>query len=576
MKKRMSKRLAAIILTITLGMSMLTGCGQKSETAESDYAVEESTGVKEENVEATEEESANEAMEDGFTWSNDDSKGTLDENRLQSDFYEESAAKEKSMTEYDFIGHNNYDRGRKFENEEYGYYRENQFVDAREENTSTFAADVDTASYSNIRKMIQDGFYVPEIPEDAVRIEEMINYFNYDLKKPQNGKPFGITAETGVCPWNDRNLLVMVGISTDEIDLSKDVPSNLVFLLDVSGSMSDEDKLPLLQKSFGMLAEQLTEKDRVSIVTYADGDEVVLEGARGNETAKIIRALNNLEAGGSTNGGAGIQRAYKIAEANYIEGGNNRVILATDGDLNVGITSEEELEELITDKKKGGVYLSVLGFGTGNIKDNKMELLADKGNGNYSYIDSVKEGRKVLVKEMGATLKTVAKDVKIQMEFNDSYVKTYRLIGYDNRVMNNKDFRNDSKDGGEIGAGHSVVALYEVEPAYDLTGSYRNERGNMPGGKQIATLRIRYKEPEGTKSMEVSGVIKGSAGKNTSNDFQFASCVAEFGLLLKISEFKENASYESILERLGKISKDDDKAEFEQLVIHASYSEREY
>lgn len=586
MKKRIYERLLTILLVTTLGMSMLTGCGQKEKQEVHDTGMQETGEEMPEESTATAEEdgftwdSAETAEEDGFTWDSAENEGNLNETPSNSDDSRgtaEQKSKQASRQESmvvdqisDTIDYEDGYKNRSFEEEEYSYFRENSFVDAREENTSTFAADVDTASYSIIRKMLKEGYHASEIPEDAVRIEEMINYFEYDLKKPQNGKPFGITVETGNCPWNNRNMLVMVGVSTEKVDLSEDVPSNLVFLLDVSGSMCDEDKLPLLQQSFGMLAEQLTEKDRVSIVTYADGDQVVLEGARGNETAKIMRALNNLEAGGSTNGGAGIQRAYKLAEDNYVEGGNNRVILATDGDLNVGITSGKELEELITEKKKGGVFLSVLGFGTENIKDNKMELLADKGNGNYSYIDSVKEGRKVFVEELGATLKTVAKDVKLQMEFDDKYVKSYRLIGYDNRVMNNEDFTDDRKDGGEIGAGHSVVAFYEVEPANEFSKTYREDRSNMLGGKKFATLRIRYKEPEGTRSMEVSGDITGTKSINASDDFIFASCVAEFGLLLKNSEYKENADYESILSRLDKLEKDDYKTELEKLVYFAS------
>lgn len=317
--------------------------------------------------------------------------------------------------------------------EEYSAVEEPGFKSVANDPLSTFSADVDTASYSNLRRMIENGYSMEEIPEGAIRIEEMLNYFSYDYQLPRKGEPFGVTTVIGDCPWNKDAKLLQIGLKTQEIDFSEAPDSNLVFLLDVSGSMYTDDKLLLLQKSFTMLVQELGRKDTVSIVTYAGADCVVLEGESGDNQEEIVAAVNALEAGGSTNGADGIETAYKLAERYFIKGGNNRVILATDGDLNVGPSSESELDALITEKKESGVYLTVLGFGTGNIKDNKMETLADHGNGNYAYIDSVGEAKKVLVEQMGATLVTVARDVKLQVEFNPAYIKGYRLLGYENR-----------------------------------------------------------------------------------------------------------------------------------------------
>ena len=330
---------------------------------------------------------------------------------------------------------------------------------------STFSADVDTASYANVRRMIEDGYSIEWIDPNAVRPEEFINYFSYDLKDPEAGEKFGITTQIAVCPWNEKHQLMLVGMKTEDIDLSEAPPENLTFLLDVSGSMSDSDKLPLLQKSFLQLIEQLDEDDTVSIVTYANGVEVVLDSVKGSDKKAITNAINSLVAEGGTYGEGGIQKAYELAEQNYREDANNRIILATDGDLNIGISEPDELERLIKEKRDKGIYLSVLGFGTGNIRDDNMERLADCGNGNYSYIDSLLEARKVMVEEMGASFHTVAEDVKLQVEFNPEKVNAYRLIGYENRLMEATDFRDDTKDAGEIGAGHSVIALYELIPA---------------------------------------------------------------------------------------------------------------
>ena len=443
--------------------------------------------------------------------------------------------------------------------EEYKYVAENTWMNVKTSPFSTFAADVDTASYANVRRMLTRG---QEVPVDAVRIEEMINYFHYDYKAPTNGDPFSVTTEMAPCPWNENSRLLMVGLSAPELDTSERVNSNLVFLIDVSGSMDGEDRLGLVQRSFKLLCEELQPGDRVSIVTYASGDKIVLEGATGDEKAKICDAIEDLFAGGGTNGGAGIQSAYKLAEQYFIEGGNNRVILATDGDLNIGITDEGGLTRLIEEEAKSGVFLSVLGFGWGNISDTRMEALADHGNGNYSYIDSISEARKVLIEEMGSTLFTVAKDVKLQVEFNPALVKGYRLIGYENRTMAAEDFANDAKDGGEIGAGHQVTALYEValidskQEVPEVASRY-GEDGTVATGSlngEYLTVNVRYKEPDGdTSKLLVFPVTDETYHEEMSENLSWAAGVAQAGMLLKKSEFAGTSELKSVLERLGKL-----------------------
>lgn len=477
--------------------------------------------------------------------------------------------------------------------EEYGRFSEGGFQSVRKEPLSTFSADVDTASYSNLRRMIESGYGIEDIPEGAVRIEEIINYFSYgDLKAPERNEPFGVTTQIMPCPWNEETELLRIGLKTEEIDYNDMPSSNLVFLLDISGSMYAEDKLPLLQESFAMLAENLTEKDRVSIITYAGDDTVVIEGVSGDNTKKICEALYSLEAGGSTHGSKGIETAYRLAEDYYIKGGNNRIILATDGDLNVGLTTEEELEDLITEKKETGIFLSVLGFGTGNIKDNKMEILADKGNGNYAYIDSLKEANKVLVEEMGATLLTICKDVKFQVEFNPAVVEEYRLIGYENRRLNPEDFADDTKDAGEIGSGHCVTALYEIVTTKQGTGREETDGRKLKYAKEHEevyneeidneeiysqqtaaaadsrkeeewlTVSIRYKEPDGNESRLLEYPVDGTAyTKQPGEDFLFAAAAAEFGLAAMDSEYKENASLEHVNEVLKSIDLEDEYKE---------------
>ena len=549
----MRKEIIAVLLSITLLVGTLTGCGKStSDTATSAAGITENTEAK-----AWTEEAA-----------------TEEEKTVKGESYLDGC--------YDYDP----DFTRKENSEEYSEWEEKGYSSVMKEPVSTFSADVDTASYSNLRRLIREGYSIDELPENAVRIEEMLNYFTYDYKEPEGSEPFGVTAKIGKCPWNEDAELVMLGLKTEDIDYEDAPASNLVFLLDVSGSMYADDKLPLLQEAFCLLADNLTEKDRVSIVTYAGNDTVVLEGVSGDKTRTIKKALMGLEAGGGTHGSKGIETAYALAEDNFIKGGNNRVILATDGDLNIGLTSEEELEELITEKKESGIFLSVLGFGTGNIKDNKMETLADKGNGNYAYIDSLREANKVLVEEMSATLLTICKDVKLQVEFNPAVVSEYRLIGYENRALNKEDFDDDTKDAGEIGAGHSVTALYEVilkEPLSGLSDEdindlkysdeYRKEQGkdsleNSSTEKEWFTLSIRYKKP----AEEESSLLAYPIGfenymENPDDDFRFAGAVAEFGLLASHSENPEDASVKNVKKILKSIDLDDEyKEEFLELV----------
>lgn len=446
-----------------------------------------------------------------------------------------------------------------YDTREYDSMTENGFVSTADRPLSTFAADRDTASYSNVRAYIETGCLPPD---GAVRIEEMLNYFTYDYrKKPENGEKFSIYTEYSDCPWNKDTKLMMVGINTDEIDFEDKKPSNLVFLIDTSGSMYEDNKLPLVQQSFAMLAENLDENDRVSIVTYAGEDTVVLSGTPGSEQYTITEALSSMTAEGCTNGGDAIITAYELAEKNFIEGGNNRVILATDGDMNVGLTSESDLVDLITEEKKeNNIFLSVLGFGTDNLKDNKLEALADNGDGNYAFIDSAYEAKKVLVDEMGGTLNTVAKDVKFQIEFNPENVKGYRQIGYENRALADADFDNDAVDGGEIGAGHMVTVLYEIVPAgsdFEVSAAehkYGTDNGDSKAdySGELVTVNIRYKEPDGDKSSLVSHVVKtDSYSSEMSSDMSAASAVAAYGMILKNSEYAGSADLDMVLSLIG-------------------------
>ena len=466
--------------------------------------------------------------------------------------------------------------------EEYDYFKENAWMNVKMSPFSTFAADVDTASYANVRRMLTRG---QQVPVDAVRIEEMVNYFHYDYAQPKYGEPFSVTTEMAPCPWNENTMLFMVGLAAKDLDTSERPDSNLVFLIDVSGSMDGADRLGLVQRSFKLLCEELRPGDHVSIVTYASGDKVVMDGATGEDKTKICEAIEDLFASGGTNGSAGIQTAYELAEKNYIKGGNNRIILATDGDLNIGITDEGSLIRLIEDKAKSGVFLSVLGFGWGNVSDARMQALADHGNGNYNYIDNIAEARKVLIDEMGSTLFTVAKDVKLQVEFNPSQVKGYRLIGYENRVMAAEDFANDAKDGGEIGAGHQVTALYEValngskQEIPEVESRYGNTESGTTGSvatgglaasdnegqrtyaDEYLVVNIRYKEPEGdTSKLLTYPVYQDSYHARMSENLSWAAGVAQAGMILKKSEYKGTSEIKEVVKRLDALecTKNDD------------------
>lgn len=462
--------------------------------------------------------------------------------------------------------------------EDYDLIRENDFISTDEQQVSTFSADVDRASYSNLRRFISQGV---KAPVDAVRIEEMINYFHYAYPEPVDEDPLAMYTELGSCPWNPKHQLLQIGIQSEKIR-TKDLPAaNLVFLIDVSGSMNESNKLPLLISSFHLLVDQLRPQDRVSIVTYAGASAVILDGTGGGEKEQIILALDRLTAGGSTAGAQGIGTAYNIARKNFIENGNNRVILATDGDFNVGVSSDAQLVRLIEEERNSGVYLSVLGFGMGNYKDNKMQQLAGHGNGNHQYIDDLAEAKKVFVDEFGSNLFTVAKDVKIQIEFNPEKVAGYRLIGYENRKLNNRDFADDKKDAGEIGNGHSVTVLYEIIPqGIDSEWLSTTERRYSPAKKanlrsetnEVAYLKIRYKEPDGATSKLMEKVISTSEVKQ-SEDFKWAASVACFGMLLRDSKYKANGNIDLVLDlakqNLG-IDKNNYRSEFIDLVKKAN------
>jgi Ca-activated chloride channel family protein len=464
-----------------------------------------------------------------------------------------------------------------FNTEEYEKIYENRFLESISNPLSTFSIDVDVASYGNARRFIMRN-QLP--PKDAVRIEEFINYFNYDYAKPEGDMPFSINIEYAPCPWNEKHQLVHIGLQGEELDEDERKPSNLVFLIDVSGSMRPSNKLPLLRKAFRLLVDQLQDEDRVSIVVYAGAAGLVLPSTPGSKKERIKNAIGRLEAGGSTAGHAGIMLAYKVAKQNYIKGGNNRVILATDGDFNVGVSSTSELIDLIEEKREDGIFLTVLGFGMGNYKDHRLEQLADKGNGNHAYIDNILEAKKVLVDDVMATLYTIAKDVKIQVEFNPARVDSYRLVGYENRLLAKEDFDDDTKDAGEIGAGHTVTALYEIVPAtegdkpagsYDLKYQETKIKDDAALTDEILTVNIRYKEPDGDTSKLITTVLAGEPAEQeeTSNDFKFSAAVAIFAMILRESEFMGDASLEGVTE-LGKSGMGDDpynyRAEFLQLV----------
>ncbi len=441
-----------------------------------------------------------------------------------------------------------------FNTEDYDHIIENNFLTVAQQPLSTFSIDVDRASYPNVRRYIEGGALPPK---GAVRIEEMINYFDYKYASPAGDAPFAVYTEIASCPWNENHRLIHIGLQGKKIPTENLPSSNLVFLVDVSGSMDEPNKLPLVQESLKLLTDQLRENDKVAIVVYAGSAGLVLPSTNGSDKMKIKDAIDELQAGGSTAGGEGIKLAYKIANQSSIPNGNNRVILATDGDFNVGASSDGELVSLIESEKKSGIFLSVLGYGMGNYKDNKMQQLADKGNGNHNYMDNLNEAKKVLVNEFGGTLFTIAKDVKLQVEFNPSFVNAYRLIGYENRLLQNEDFNDDTKDAGELGSGHTVTALYEIIPA-GVTDTfirktdqlkYQANKEITANGNEVMNIKLRYKLPESETSKLITYPVTdaNNSWKTSSENFRFSAAVAEFGLLLRSSAFKQNSSYQQAI-----------------------------
>jgi Ca-activated chloride channel homolog len=438
--------------------------------------------------------------------------------------------------------------------ERYAEINENPFLEATKAPLSTFSIDVDTAAYSNVRRYLKDG-QLP--PKDAVRTEEMVNYFDYNYPQPLGDAPFSVSTETASCPWNGKHRLAMIGLQGKKVALDNTPPSNLVFLIDVSGSMNEPSKLPLVKQGLKVLVNQIKPNDRVALTVYAGGSGMVLPSTAGSNKQEILSAIDRLEAGGSTNGAAGIQLAYQTAQENFMRNGNNRVILATDGDFNVGATSDSALVELIEAKRKSGIYLSVLGFGSGNLNDSMMEKLADKGNGNYAYIDSQEEARKALGEQVAGTLYTIAKDVKIQVEFNPAKVAGYRLLGYENRLLANRDFDDDRKDAGEIGAGHTVTAIYEIVPAGEKIDNdgielkySKVEPGDTRFNSELLSVKLRYKEPKEDESKLLTVGMMDNAQNiaGASENLKFAASVVEFGLLLRDSRYKGGANIGSVVE----------------------------
>ncbi|MDQ6528856.1 VWA domain-containing protein [Flavobacterium sp. LHD-85] len=459
--------------------------------------------------------------------------------------------------------------------ESYAELEENPFESPLKEPLSTFSIDVDNASYTNIRRFINEG---QKVPKDAVRVEEMINFFKYKYPQPEGEHPFAINTEYSDCPWNKNSRLLKIGLQGKNIPMANLPATNLVFLVDVSGSMDEPNKLPLLKESMKVLVKELRSIDKVSIVVYAGSAGVVLEPTSGDNKDEIMDAFDDLHAGGSTAGGEGIELAYKLAQQNFIKEGNNRVVIATDGDFNVGASSDDDMLKLIEQKRESGVFLTVLGFGMGNYKDSKMEILAGKGNGNYAYIDNIQEANRFLGKEFKGSMFAIAKDVKIQIEFNPNHVQAYRLIGYENRKLNAEDFKNDKIDAGELGSGHSVTALYEIVPVgaesdyvtSDLKYT-KTPKAIENHSDELATVKFRYKKPDGNKSIEIVNIIadKKTDLKNSSQDFKFTTAVSWFGLKLRDSKYIANSSSSDIksLAKSG-LSNDEDgyRSEFVRLV----------
>lgn len=468
--------------------------------------------------------------------------------------------------------------------ESYDQLTDNRFLSVRQQPLSTFSIDVDTASYANVRRFLTGG-QLP--PADAVRIEELVNYFPYDYPQPKGGEPFSVTVDVADCPWKSGHRLARIGLKGREIEHDKRPVSNLVFLIDVSGSMQDANKLPLVKQGLKLLVERLTENDRVAIAVYAGASELVLDSTTADQKDKIMTAIDRLQSGGSTNGAAGIELAYRVARDHFVDGGTNRVILCTDGDFNVGITSQGQLISLIQEKARSGIFLSVLGFGMGNYKDSTLEKLADKGNGNYGYIDSIQEARKVFVEQMNATLITIAKDVKIQIEFNPHRIASYRLIGYENRILASKDFHDDQKDAGEIGSGHTVTALYELVPVGVNSDvevgrvdslKYQQKEAvavDLPSGSSdLFTLKLRSKKPDSDVSTLQEVVVGDGNTVAPSTDFVFATAVVSFGMLLRDSPHKGTSSFGMVLE-LAESSKGLDRRSYRSEFIKLVHRARE-
>ena len=552
----LTRSIASMAITASL-VSALAGCGFMQAGQPKQGVVEED--VAQTQVDSTSESdvSKNDAMSGG---------SEMDAYPMEDISYEElgliATSTESGMPD--------------FNTEEYSSIEETGFISAATRPLSTVSSDVDTASYCNIRRMLRDGWTPEEIDTGAVRIEEMLNYFSYDYGTPKGEDLFDITVHVGDCPWNADTKLVTLGFATaPEADSIAEKGSNLVFLIDVSGSMDSADKLDLLKDSFEELVSHLDEDDRVSIVTYAGGEEVVLEGAHGDERREIMRAINRLRAEGSTNGEAGLQMAYEVARRNYIEGGVNRIVMASDGDLNVGISSESDLHDFVDEQRESGIYLSVLGFGTGNYKDNKMETLADHGNGSYHYIDCVEEAERVLGEKLTANLVPLCDDVKVQVEFNPATVKGYRLIGYENRAMADEDFRNDEKDAGDVGPGAQFTVAYEValtDSAQEVAASdlkYGQESSGDKSSDEWLTATIRYQPADGSKVREQQrSVAEGDWQRKPGEDWNFQAAVIEFGMLLRDSDFAGTASAKQIRSLLddGGVEGSDEREGFADLV----------
>ena len=556
---------------MTLGLASLAGCGGKNISTEparysshSDVSKEQ-LGIR---------ESAPASKSEGLTspsvnWS---TEAETDAAAIGGSYYN---------YDYDYYEE-------PFTGETYDLINESGFLSVARSPLSTFAADVDTASYSNMRRFVNSGYGLYDFESVGIRTEELINYFNYNYKAPQAGARFNVDTTVSDCPWNRQHKLMILGINTKTLNEGKRPDSNIVFLVDVSGSMNSPDKLPLLKDSMKLLVENLTANDRVSIVTYASGTGVVLDSVPGNKSKKINKAFDDLKAGGSTNGEGGIELAYKIAEKNFIEGGNNRIILATDGDFNVGKHRGDELKDLISEKKESGVFLSILGFGTGNYNDVTGETLADSGNGNYSYIDCLTEAKKVLVDEMSSTLYTVAKDTKFQVEFNPAMVSSYRLIGYENRALEDRDFTDDTKDGGELGAGHQVTVIYEIELAEDTPEvaqplKYQPVKSNaieVKTSDEWCTLSIAYKDPDKNESEYLSfpvGLLNYTTAP--SDNFILATSVAEYAMAITGSEVLVDMTREDALgqaiKNVEKLNSDDELVlEFLSLMEKVAKNER--